>query len=215
MKLRVPTSVFFETFLFTVLWSWRAGGLMLVGMGLFKLGVFSAARSAGTYIVFALLSLGIGIPIVWYGLEQQVAHEWSVKYSFFLGNQYNYWASLLVSLGYVSVTMLLCKSDKLHPMTRPLAAVGRMALTNYLLQTIVCTTIFYGHGFGLFGTVERVGQIAIVAAIWIGQLILSPIWLNHFQYGPFEWLWRSLTYWQVQPMRKSRQVAESESVFSS
>ena len=83
-----------------------------------------------------------------------------------------------------------------------LAAVGQMALTNYLTHTIVCTTIFYGHGLGLFGSVDRTGQLLIVLAIWLGQLTLSPIWLKHFRFGPFEWLWRSLTYGAMQPMRR-------------
>jgi uncharacterized protein len=77
-----------------------------------------------------------------------------------------------------------------------------MAFTNYMLQTIICTTIFYGHGFGLFGHVERVGQIGIVFAVWALQLAISPIWLRHFRFGPLEWLWRSLTYLTFQPMRR-------------
>jgi uncharacterized protein len=77
-----------------------------------------------------------------------------------------------------------------------------MAFTNYIMQTIICTAIFYGHGFGYYGQVERSGQIAIVAAVWVFQLIASPIWLRHFFFGPLEWLWRSLTYWQRQPFRR-------------
>lgn len=203
MRSRVPTAIFFETLLFLIAFSWRAGGLMLVGMGLFKLGIFSAARSAGTYLALAVIGLGLGLPVVWYGIQEHEAHAWAMKYSFFIGNQFNYWGSLLVSLGYVSLTMLACKADLLRPITRPLADVGRMALTNYLLQTIICTTIFYGHGLGLFGSVERIGQISIVLGVWILQLVLSPIWLSYFRYGPFEWLWRSLTYWRIQPMKKS------------
>jgi uncharacterized protein len=77
-----------------------------------------------------------------------------------------------------------------------------MALTNYLVQSILCTTIFYGHGLGLYGRVERVGQVGIVVAIWVLQLVISPIWLRHFRFGPFEWLWRTLTYFRLQPMRR-------------
>jgi uncharacterized protein len=83
-----------------------------------------------------------------------------------------------------------------------------MALTNYLMQTIICTTIFYGHGFGLFGVVDRVGQIGVVFAVWIFQLFTSPIWLHFFKFGPFEWLWRSLTYWRLQPFRRRGRPAE-------
>ena len=83
-----------------------------------------------------------------------------------------------------------------------LAAVGRMALTNYLLQSIVCITLFYGHGLGWYGSVERTGQAMVVLAMSIAQLFWSPLWLSTFHYGPFEWLWRSLTYWRLQPMRR-------------
>jgi uncharacterized protein len=76
-----------------------------------------------------------------------------------------------------------------------------MALSNYLLHTLIATTIFYGHGFGLFGSVDRTGQVIIVFAIWAFQLVWSPIWLRYFRFGPAEWLWRSLTYWRVQPMQ--------------
>ncbi|HEX8813968.1 MAG TPA: DUF418 domain-containing protein, partial [Terriglobales bacterium] len=75
------------------------------------------------------------------------------------------------------------------------------------MHTVICTTTFYGHGFGLFGKVDRVGQFAIVIMIWTAQLILSPIWLHHFLFGPLEWLWRSLTYWQWEPFRRTSALA--------
>ena len=81
------------------------------------------------------------------------------------------------------------------------SAVGRTALSNYLLQTVLCTTLFYGHGFGLFGSVERTAQVAIVPAVWMVQLIASSWWVKRFRYGPMEWMWRSLTYGQLQPIR--------------
>ena len=106
-----------------------------------------------------------------------------------------------MALGWVGATMLVCQSP-LKRLTGPLAAVGRMAFSNYILDTVVCTSIFYGFGLGLFGKVSRVQQIEIVFAIWIVQLTISPIWLKYFQFGPLEWVWRSLTYWKKQPFRK-------------
>ncbi|MFQ5741629.1 MAG: DUF418 domain-containing protein [Acidobacteriota bacterium] len=108
----------------------------------------------------------------------------------------------MVSLGWVGVVMLVCQRPALAALTRPFAAVGQMAFTNYLLHTVICTTIFYGYGFGLFGQVERVGQITIVGAVWVLQLIVSPLWLRYFRFGPLEWLWRSLTYRARQPLRR-------------
>ena len=69
-----------------------------------------------------------------------------------------------------------------------------MALTNYLLQSLICTTIFYGHGLGLFGQVDRVGQSAIVLGVWAFQLLASSAWLVHFAVGPVEWVLRWVIY---------------------
>ncbi|MCD4665775.1 MAG: DUF418 domain-containing protein, partial [Bacteroidales bacterium] len=119
------------------------------------------------------------------------------------GDQFNYVGSVGVALGYISLVMLICKSSKFIKFKHIFSAIGKMAFTNYILMSIICTFIFYGHGFGLFGQVERSLQILIVFAVWILILIISPIWLKHFQYGPLEWFWRVLTYWKLQPMRKS------------
>ena len=112
-----------------------------------------------------------------------------------------WYGSILVALGHVALVMLICKAGLLRWLTDRLAAVGRMAFTNYFTQTILCTTLFYGFGFGLFGSVNRFGLIWIVFAIWVLQLLYSPWWLKRFRFGPMEWLWRSLTYWKRQPMR--------------
>jgi uncharacterized protein len=97
--------------------------------------------------------------------------------------------------------MLACKSGVLQAIRRRLAAVGRMALTNYLTHTVIFTTIFYGYAFGLFGRFGRFQLMYFMVGMWIFQLWISPIWLRRFRYGPAEWLWRSLTYWKRQEMR--------------
>ncbi|MCK4226686.1 DUF418 domain-containing protein [candidate division WOR-3 bacterium] len=200
MSHRIPASISFQTFIFFILTGWRAGGLMLVGMALYKWGILSAKCSKRFY--YTLMSIGfvIGIPIIAYGIVRNFAENWSIKYSMFLGWQYNYWGSLFITLGYICLIMLICKSEVLEKLTRPFAAVGRMALTNYLMQTVICTLIFYGHGFGLFGKVERTQQILFVFGIWVFQIIVSPIWLRYFRFGPAEWLWRTLSYQKIQPM---------------
>jgi uncharacterized protein len=191
-----------QLFVFFIFLSWRAGGMMLIGMGLFKLGVFSARRSAGFYAALMVGGFLVGIPTILWGVQRNIAAEWDVRYSFFLGSQFNYWGSVLVALGWVGLVMLICRRAGSGGWTRRVAAMGRTALSNYLLQTILCTTLFYGHGFGLFGSVQRTTQIGIVVAIWIVQLVISPIWLRHFRFGPAEWLWRTLTYRKLQPMRR-------------
>lgn len=200
MPHRVISSLKFQTFIFLIWTGWRAGGLMLVGMALFKWGVLTAQRSNRFYRIAMIVGFGIGLPMVSFGVDQNFAADWAMEFSMFFGWQYNYWGSLLFSLGYIGLVMLICKAESLQKITRPFAAVGRMAFSNYLLQTVICTTIFYGHGLGLFGKAERWQQVLIMAGIWIVQLMISPIWLRYFRFGPMEWLWRSLTYWKVQPM---------------
>ena len=106
-----------------------------------------------------------------------------------------------MALGHVGMLVLIVQSGALKWLTDRLAAVGRMALSNYLTHSIVCTTIFYGYGFNQFARINRSGLACIVLVIWVSQLLISPIWLRHFRFGPAEWLWRSLTYWKLQPMR--------------
>jgi uncharacterized protein len=199
---RAETAFFMQTFDTAVWGFWRAGGLMLAGMALFTLGVFSAARSTRFYATLAAVTLTAGLPLVAFGVYRNFTERWDIAYSFFFGWQYNYWGSLLVSLGWVALFMLAYRAGVAPRVVRRLAAVGQLALSNYLLQSIICTTIFYGHGFGLFGSVERVGQLAIVFGVWAAQLTWSPVWLRYFQFGPAEWAWRSLTYGRAQPFRR-------------
>jgi uncharacterized protein len=201
MEQRVPTAIFIQLFLFLIHQGWRAGGLMLVGMALFKWGVLSAQRSKGFYFTMMGLGFVLGFPMVIYGVMRNFAAQWSVEFSMFYGSQYNYWGSLFIALGYIGLVMLICKSAFFEKIIHPFAAVGRMALTNYLLQTVICTFIFYGHGLGLFGQVERYQQALIMVGVWILQLIISPLWLRYFRFGPAEWLWRCLTYLKLQPIR--------------
>jgi uncharacterized protein len=202
MPQRAAGAWFMQTFYFVIEGGWRAGGLMLVGMALFKLGVFSATRSRATYLVMIIVALLVGVPVILFGVQRNNAAGWEMERCMFLGGQFNYWASILIALGWVGLVMLVCQHGLMQALTRRLAAVGQMALSNYLLQTVICTMIFYGHGLGLFGRVQRVGQIGIVVAVWVVLLVISPLWLARYRFGPAEWLWRSLTYLRRQPMRR-------------
>jgi uncharacterized protein len=201
MSARVPSAIALQTFILLILEGWRVCGLMLIGMALFKTGVLSAARSRLFYAAMAGVGYGIGLPLVITGVIRNFAADWAFDYSMFYGSQWNYWASLFMSLGHVGAVMLVSKSGLICGLKRVLAAFGRMALTNYLMQTVICTTIFYGHGLGLFGYVERWQQILMVFAILTVQLFYSPLWLRKYRFGPAEWVWRSLTYGRRQPMR--------------
>jgi uncharacterized protein len=177
---------------------WRVSGLMLLGMALFKMDIFSAKRSRRFYLILIGIALAIGLPIVGYGMYTNISNDWESPNYFFLGLQFNYWASILVSLGWIGGIMLVCQAG-LSRIMNSLAAVGRMAFTHYILQTVLATLIFYGHGLGYFGQISRTGQFGIMLGIWTLQIIISPIWLKYFRFGPLEWLWRSLVYMQKQP----------------
>ena len=180
---------------------WRCAGAMLLGMALYKWGVLSAVRSDRFYRRLTVIGLATGLPLVAAGLWWNFSGDWTWQRSFFTGSQFNYWGSAGVALGYVGLVSLAVRKDVLPGLQRALAATGRMAFTNYILQTVLCTLIFYGHGLGLFGEVERYAQLLIVLGVWIVQLWLSPIWLRRFAYGPLEWSWRALTYGYIPKMR--------------
>ena len=173
---------------------WFCGGLMLIGMALYKWGVLGAARDDRFYGRLASIGLLAGLPLVAFGMWWNFAGGWAWQRSMFFGTLFNSWGCIPVALGYLGLVMLAVRRGFLPGLQARLAAVGRMAFTNYLLQTVLCTTIFYGHGLGLFGSVERYQQLLIVFAVWALQLWLSPIWMRRYSYGPLEWLWRTLTY---------------------
>lgn len=205
---RRPAAIFMQTFLIGFWGFWRAGGLMLVGMGLFKLGVFNAQRSSQFYVKGAIIGLLLGMLVIQSGVLLLEYNQWSFEYSFFAGLQFNYWGSLFLSFGYICLVMLACQKEVLGWLRKSLAAVGQMALTNYLMQTIICTTLFYGHGFGWFETMSRLELVGVVLSVWLLQMIASPAWLKHFRFGPFEWLWRSLSYWKLQPIARKLKTAQ-------
>lgn len=88
--------------------------------------------------------------------------------------------------------------------------MGRMALSNYVLQSIVCTTIFYSYGLGYFGQVGSATGLSLTVAIVLVQLVLSHLWLARFQFGPLEWVWRSITYLRVPPLRRAHELEQRD-----
>lgn len=180
---------------------WRAGGLMLAGMALYRSGVLNAGRSTAFYRHMAAFGLGLGLPLSALGTVYRVRTGFDWEQAMFQGELFNYVGSIGVFLGYVALVMLMVKGEWLPRLRRRLAAAGRMALTNYLTQSLLCAFIFYGHGLGLFERVGGPGQVGIVVAIWTLQLAWSPWWLARFRFGPFEWIWRSAAYLKWQPMR--------------
>jgi uncharacterized protein len=111
---------------------------------------------------------------------------------------------LLLSLSYAGVLLLLHARGGCRWLMVRLAATGRMALTHYLLQSIIASLLFMNYGLGWYGEVSAIQGVLIVALVYGLQLLLSPIWLRHFEYGPFEWIWRALSYGKRPPFLRNR-----------
>ncbi len=204
MPVRAYYAFLVETVAFAGYLLWRAGGLMLVGMALYKLGVLSGRRPASFYRRLVAWGLGLGLPLAAAGVWYNVAAGFAWEASKLGGSLFNYVGSVGVFLGYTGLVMLVVRSERLARARVRLAAVGRMALTNYIAQSLICTLVFYGHGLGLFARLGGAACLGIVAAIWALQLAWSPWWLARFRFGPLEWLWRTLSYGRRPPMRVAR-----------
>lgn len=184
-------------------------GMMLIGMGLLQAGFLSAQLPYRTYAWISAIGYGIGLPLgvlnsweVWrHGFEPLALMRW-------LALPYDL-QRLAVALAHASVVLMIVKAGALRWLTRPLAAVGQTALSNYLGTSVICTLVFNGYGLGLFGKLQLYQLFYVVAGVWAVNLIVSPIWLKYFRFGPVEWVWRSLTYWKVQPMRRMEGAAPS------
>ncbi|RPH34112.1 MAG: DUF418 domain-containing protein [Bacteroidales bacterium] len=148
--------------------------------------------------------LSIGVPAgalyftAWQHGKMNVPNMWS-----FFNTSMHIVSGIALCALYVSTIILLIHKGKLKRFASYLAPVGRMALTNYLLHSITCTTLFLSYGFGLFGKPEAWQGIVLTLIIFGLQIPFSHFWLKRFNYGPFEWIWRTLTYGEIQPFRKT------------
>lgn len=181
---------------------WRVSGAMLFGMALFRSGVLTGdSRRRRTYLWLVSTGGTVGIAAAIAGVVYVQANDWSAAATLFW-RQFNYWGALPLAAAYAGAVALYCRWRPDGIETAALAAVGRTALSNYVLQTVLATSVFYGHGLGLFGSVSRTAALGVVVAIWAVQIPLSVLWLRYARYGPLEWLWRVLTYGRLWPCRR-------------
>ncbi len=184
--------------------------LIMLGMALYKWKFLTLGWTTKQYRLTAIIGYAIGLPLVmasYYNdylqptgsvatitfLETHAVDWWDIIYPF---------QRILLVMAHASVILLVIRAGVLQNLTIRLAAVGQMAFTNYIMHTMICTLFFFGYGLNYFATFEYYQLFYMVAIIWIIQLIVSPIWLKYFLFGPLEWLWRSLTYWKLQPFRR-------------
>lgn len=178
--------------------------MMLIGMGLFKCGFITGDLSRRTYVLTALAGLVTSVPLVAFG-------AWKAWASHFDLLTTDLWILLPYDLGratgaitIASVVLLIVKSAALPALTRRFAAIGQTALSNYLLTSILCQVVFVWGPWPLYGELEYYQLYFVVAGVWAVNLIWSPLWLRHCEFGPVEWVWRSLTYWQWQPLLRQK-----------
>jgi uncharacterized protein len=199
-KFTAQINIFFQTVNFLINTFWDAAAMMLMGMAFMKWRIFDASRDLGFYVKFMIYGFGVGLSVNCWEAITYVQGGFKPFWVATLRPTYDL-GRLGMAIGYIGAVMTACKLEILPRLLHSLACVGQMALTNYLAQSIICNIIFLGFGFGMFGKMNRVEIYAIVVAIWIFQIIFSVFWLKLFLYGPAEWLWRSLTYKQAQPLK--------------
>lgn len=174
-------------------------GIMCLGMGLTRTGLLTGERSLRLYaqLALVLIPIGLGLTMLAYTLSV-VAFD---PVPGFVWQAMAQPVGIPLALGYASLVIAISKARVLRPLSYPLACVGRMALTNYLTQTLVCTTLFYGYGLGRFAQIEFPALWGVVAGVWAFNICFSMLWLRFFRMGPAEWLWRCLTYRRLLSIR--------------
>jgi uncharacterized protein len=182
---------------------WETLGYMLLGMAAFRSGLLTGAWDRTRYRKWLLIGFGIGLPAYLAMATWLVATKFSLFTVAVCGMLVSTLFRPLMIMGWACLILLMMRPG--GPLTTRIAAAGRMAFTNYLATTLICTTLFYGYGFGWFGHLSRWQLYPVVALICAGMLLWSKPWLDRFAYGPLEWLWRSLARGKVQPMRRARE----------
>ncbi len=170
----------------------RMLGMMLLGMALFRIGFLSGEWKLRSYRRVLVVGLLVGVPVSLVGVWFNQATGWDFRYSMFLGRIANHWASVAVALAWISLAIIIFRKRLAAPACAALAAVGRLAMTNYIMQSLIATAIFYGFGLGLFGMFGYLELFGIALGIWAFQIVFSLLWRRYIGQGPLERLWRRL-----------------------
>lgn len=191
---------------FTFIWDILL--FMFLGMAFYKNGIVVGNVSSKVYWLMFIIGLGVGLVLSWYRLQPLIDHQFN-KFNYTKDVKFEFYeiSRTFRALGIFGLIMLLYKSGWFKWLFALMRPVGQMAFTNYLMQSLLVGLFFYGIGFGMFGKLQRYEIYYVVAATWLLEIIWSHIWLRYFRFGPLEWLWRSLTYWKKQPLRKNHSSA--------
>jgi uncharacterized protein len=187
---------------------WDILAFFFIGMAFFKWGILSGQRSTGFYWAMMITGYVIGLTLAYLLIHADIKTRFDdSKLADILHIDFYQEKRLFMAMGHLSVVMLIYKYHIADRLLRIFSNVGRMTLSNYLMQSIICSLFFYGYGFKMFGMLQRYQLYYVVFCIWIFQVIFSNVWLQYFRFGPFEWLWRSLTYWKKQPLKREQPAA--------
>jgi uncharacterized protein len=195
-----PLNLVLQTVVLLISTLWDVLAMMLLGMAFFKWGLLDASRSSRDYWLLAIAGIGLGLPLNYLETVTYISSGFEIYWAGGYRPSYDV-GRLSLAVGYIGIIMLVCKHALFPWFRSALAAVGQLALTNYLSQSLICNFIFMGFGLGLFGDLQRYQAYLVVLGVWIFQIVFSLVWLRFYRFGPAEWLWRSLTYKQSQPIR--------------
>ncbi len=185
-------------------------GMMLIGMGLFRLGVLTLERRTALYLAMVAGGYAIGLVTNAWETRHIIDNGFSARAFTEVTTTYDL-GRLGMTVGHLGALLLFVRSGLLRRTRRAFAALGRMAITNYLMQSAICLVLFIL--MGKYGQLERHQLYYVVFAIWAFQLAFSTLWLRWFKFGPVEWLWRSLTYLKWQPLRRSARMVPDRNEF--
>jgi uncharacterized protein len=195
-----------EPFQASLMFGWETLAYFLFGMALLKTGFFRGDWEPARYRRLVLIGYGIGIPV--YAALAFILYRdgFTLPMIFACAMAATAPFRPLMVIATASLIILLTRRRGGWLVQR-IAAAGRAAFTNYLSTSILMTTLFYGYGLGLYGALSRIELWAVVVAMWALMLLWSKPWLEHFRYGPFEWLWRSLSRGRAEPLRREPALA--------
>lgn len=173
-------------------------GMILLGMALFKLGFFEYRFKLNTYRLLTFIGIPLGWAIMIFSLKVQAKTVEELWYTYSWrpcsALCFEIPGKVLLTISYASAIMLLCRLNFIKPFLNLLSNTGRMALTNYIMQTVLCSFYFFGFGLGHYGEYDATELFIFVCCIWLLQITYSNIWLHYYKMGPLEWLWKRLTY---------------------
>jgi uncharacterized protein len=191
---RWPASLDMQVGSLPFLHGWRVLGSMLVGMVLARLGFLTGQVDRGAWVRWVVVAAPVGMLLTGWGVVLHERRGWDVTWSLFAGMLPNYIGSLFLAAAYLGAVGWAVQAGVWPRVQVWMAAVGRMAFTNYLGQSAIGVLLFYGTGLGWFGALGRLETVPVVLGVWVFQVVFSVWWLGRFRFGPVEWFWRRLTY---------------------